>query len=64
MAAFWIAALDLADAGQVLVELAAIGRGDTVADAAGVVQDVVEDAPAVEVAIGDGRLGQACCSPR
>ncbi len=53
------AALDLADAGQVLVQLALIGPGDAIANAIGVVQHVVEHALAVEVAIGDRGLRQA-----
>ena len=53
--------LDLADARQVLVELALVGLGDAVANAVGVVQHVVDHALAVEVAIGDGRLREAVC---
>ena len=53
------AALDFAHAGQVLVQLALIGLGDFVANAAGIVEYVVDDALAIKVAIGDGGLRQA-----
>ena len=53
------APLDFADAGQVLVQLAAIGLGDAIANAVGIVEHVVEHALPVEVAIGDRGLRQA-----
>ena len=52
-------AFDFADAGHVLVQLPLIGLGDAIVNAFGIVEHVVEHAPAVKVAIGDRCLRQA-----
>ena len=51
------AALEVADGGEVFVELAAVGVAEGALEAVGIVEDVVEDALAVEGAAGAGFEG-------